>query len=341
MKKSLILDASPVFYRFAFSSTMYAKSKLKLKLNESGLYPFEEYRDIFIYSVINSIANMKIRFNVDEVILGIDSKPYWRKKLWSGYKFGRKSNDKSGIDWNALSDSIHEITNLLKENSNIKVIDIPGIEGDDVLFVLSKELSDRNHEVIVKSIDHDIYYCLEYPNVKYWQVKHNVKSKQCDFINFNESELNKMKFEHIFFGDSGDYILPVVSYTQFSEKFKEIYPNMTELKAWPKRFEIDQKFKEKFGESAYKQPRFGAKSYYKKQSKENFTDEEFLDRNPIHKLNLELNKKISLPEYIPNDIREKIINEYDISKESRNPQKLNEYFIQNNLFNLIGKIPQL
>jgi len=340
MKKVLILDASPVFYRYAFSSVQIAKNQLKIKPDENGIYPFNEYKDIFVYNVLNSISGMKNRFDVDEVVLAFDTKPYWRQRLWAGYKHGRKSNDKSGIDWNALSDAIHEIAEVLDESSNIKVINPKGIEGDDTLFVLSKELSERGDEVIVKSIDHDIYYCLAYENVKYWQVKHHTKTKECGYVSFNESELNKLKFEHAFFGDSGDYILSVVAFSQFSDKFKEVYPGITELQAWPKRYEIDQKFIEKYGVSAYKHPRFGAKSYYKKQEKEGFTNEEFLDRNPIYRMNYELNKKISLPEYIPDDIRRIIIDEYDKKHNEKNPAKLNEYFLGNNLFNLIGKIHQ-
>jgi len=340
-KTSLIVDASPVFYRFAYSSVSYAKNKLKLKPSEDGIYPFNEYKDIFIYSVINTISTMKQKFFADEIVLAIDTKPYWRTDLWKGYKHGRKSNDRSGIDWSALGDTIREILDILDESSNIRVIRIPGIEGDDILFVLSEELSKRGNDVIVKSIDHDIYYCLAYENVKYWQVKHSVKDKKCGFVQFNESELTKMKFEHVFFGDPGDSIFPVTAFTQFSKKFREIYPEMTELKVWPKRFEIDQAFIQKYGESAYKHPRFGAKSYYKKRDKEGFTDEDFLNRNPIHKLNLELNKKISLPEYIPNKIKKEIISEYDKEHPEKDAKRLNEYFLQNNLFNLIGKIPQL
>jgi len=340
MKKTLILDASPVFYRYAFSSVQIAKNQLKIKPDENGIYPLNEFKDIFLYNVLNSIISMKNRFQVDEVILAIDTKPYWRKDIWPGYKHGRKVNDNSGIDWEGLSEITSEISELLKDNSNIKLMKIPGVEGDDILFILSKELSDRGQEVIVKSIDHDIYYCLEYSNVKYWQVKHHVGTKDCGYVEFDKEELKKMKFEHVFFGDPGDYILSVVAFSQFSNKFREIYPDITELQAWPKRFEIDQKFKEKFGESAYKHPRFGAKSYYKKQVKEGFTNEEFLDRNPIYKLNYELNKLISLPEYIPNEIRERVIREYDKEQGSKNPKVLNEYFLSNNLFNLIGKIPQ-
>ena len=336
MNKILIVDASPIFYRYAFSSVQIAKNQLKLKPDENGIYPFQEYKDIFLYNVLNNIIQLKTIFNASEIVLAIDHKPYWRQRIWSGYKHGRKANDKSGIDWKALGETIREISEVLDKYSSIKILDIPGVEGDDVLFVLSEELSKQN-EVIVKSIDHDIFYCLINENVKYWQVKHHVKNKECGYVDFNESELEKMKFEHVFFGDPGDNILSVVSFSNFSEKFREIYPEITELQAWPKRFEIDQKFIEKYGVSAYKHPRFGAKSYYKKKEKEGFTDEEFLDRNPIYRLNYEVNKKISLPEYIPDDIRQKIKDAYYNKSNKKNLGELNKYLLENKLVNLMGK----
>ena len=84
--KSLIIDLSPVVYRWAFSSTaVYAKKNSKLS---NGLYNLNEYKDIFIFQVLDYLSKQKIRFGMEEVILAVDSKPYWRKDIWNGYKLG-------------------------------------------------------------------------------------------------------------------------------------------------------------------------------------------------------------------------------------------------------------
>ena len=340
---------SPVFYRFAFSSTTYASTRLKLKKDTDGLYNLDEYKDIFIFRTLDYISQFKTRFGADEIVLAIDSKPYWRKEHWSGYKFGRLKNDKTGINWTQQKDVTKEMVEVLKANSTYKVIDLARVEGDDTLFILSEELSNRGHEVVVKSLDHDIYYCLENPNVKYWQTKHNHKTKQCAFVEFHQDELDVLKWEHCFFGDKGDYLLGVNAYTQFSPEFKSLYPKMTELKAWPKRHEIDQAFiakhKVQYPElfeknklSAYKQPPFGAKSYNKKKLKEGFTDQEFLDRDPIHQLNYDLNTMLALPAGIPEDVRQLIIDEYDNTGKVLDTGALTKYFMDNNIFELIGKL---
>jgi hypothetical protein len=113
---------------------------------------------------------------------------------------------------------------------------------------------------------------------------------------------------------------------------------MTPDKVYPKRHEIDIKFQEKYGVSAYKHPRMGKKSFEKKMKKEGFTYKEFLERNPIYKWNFELNKKIALPEGIPDNIRESIIKSYDNAETIKNEAELSKWFMKYNMINLIGII---
>lgn len=336
--KTLIVDMSPILYRFTFSSTTSASNTLNLQKNEDGLYDFDAYKDIFIFKTLEAVSAFKGRFDVDEVVLAIDSSPYWRKEFWSGYKHGRLSTDKSGVDWLKAKESQRELIKMLTESSTFKVINIKGAEGDDVGFVLAEELSTRGHEVIVKSLDHDWIYNLENPNVKYWETKHTVKDKECGWVEFNESEIKTLKFEHCMFGDRGDFLLPVVYYSQFSAEFKAYRPNATEIQAYPKRYEIDMAFQKSHGVSAYKHPRLGAKSFYKKMDKEGFTVQEFLDRDPIYQLNYDLNKKLALPSGIPDYIRELILDEYDNTPIVRDNGQLTEYFMKYGLINLVGKL---
>lgn len=327
---------SPIFYRWTFSSTTEASKTLKV--NEDGLYNFDEYKDTFIYMVMDFIAKFKIRFGVEEVVLAIDSKPYWRQDFWSGYKHGRQSNDKSGVDWDKAKQAQFEIIDILSSFTSFKVIKLTGAEGDDIGFVLSEELSKRGHEVIVKSLDHDWIYNLVHDNVKYWETKHTVQNKTCGWVEFDENEINDLKYEHCMFGDRGDFLLPVVYYSVFSDEFKKKYPNLTELKAYPKRYEIDESFKRTFGVSAYKHPRMGAKSFKKKMDKEGFTPQEFLARNPIYQMNYDLNKKLALPSGIPQKIRDIIIEEYDKAPTDLDNKELANYFMKYGMLDLLGQL---
>jgi len=330
--KTLIIDFSPIYYRWIFSSTNEAEKVLKLEPEENGLLNFDDYKDIFIYRLFDDLSKMRNKFSVDEVVIATDQKPYWRSKLWSGYKHGRKTSEDK-IDWIKASKTLNELLDVLENYSSFKVLKIPEIEGDDILFTLSEYLSkDPNNEIILNSLDHDIMYALKYPNVKYWQTKHTSMTKECSFVEISQNEIKTKMFEHCFFGDPGDNIKNIVSYTQFSKEFQEKFPDLTPEKAYPKRHEIDIKFKEKYGVSAYKHPRFGKKTFYKKQ----INPKQILEENPIHKWNFELNKKISLPSGIPKEIKEKIIFEYENVETTKNIAKLNEFFMKYGLIELIG-----
>jgi len=341
MSKILIVDLSPIGYRWINSATKTAIKDLNIQKGEDGLYDFNEYKDIFIFKTLEHIALFKRKFQVDEIVLAIDSSPYWRLDYWDGYKYGRNTNDKSGINWIDAKASQREVIALLKEHSSFKVIDVKGAEGDDVGFVLTKELTAQGHEVIVKSLDHDWIYNLENPNTKYWETKHTVKDKECGWVAFNENDINTLKYEHCMFGDRGDYLLPVTYYSRFSDLFKEKYPKKTPLEVYPMRHKVDVLFKEKFGKSAYKQPPLGAISFYKKQVKEGFSTQEFLDRDPIYQMNYDLNKKLGLPDGIPTEIREKIIAEYNVSSDVKNNKALTDYFMGYGLIELIAHLPTL
>jgi len=338
MKKTLLVDMSPVYYRWIFSTTAASSKQLKLKKNEDGVYDLDEYQDIYIFKVLDYLTKFKNRFGVDEIVLAMDHGPYWRKEIWSGYKYGRHKNDKSGIDWSKAKKLQRKMTDILKNYSSFKVIDIPRVEGDDSLFVLSEELSKRGHEVIAKSLDHDIIYILEHENVSYWQTKHNAPSKSCGFVEYNGDEIKNLKYEHCVFGDKGDYLLPITAFTEFSDEFKKLYPDMTPLQAYPRRHEIDVAFEKKYGVSAYKHPRFGAASFHKKMEKEGFTLQDFLKKDPIHIKNFALNKQLGLPSGIPQEIRDLIIHEYDNTNTTRDEAKLIEFFTEYGIFELIGKL---
>jgi hypothetical protein len=309
----------------------------KNKKQENGLYDFSQYKDNVAFQVIDFLSKQKMQFSADELIIATDQKPYWREKIWPGYKHGRKTNDKSGIDWKGVSKLQSELVNILKDTSFI-VIDVQGAEGDDCAFVLSEYISNKG-EIIIHSLDHDWIQCLSYNNVSFWETKHSAKTKECGYCIKSPEEIETLRLEHWLAGDAGDYVKHIDSYTQFSDKFKEIYPNKTELEVYPKRFEIDMSFTKKYGESAYKHPRFGYKSFMKKIAKSGQSIDEFIDENPIRRMNAELNKVLVLMENVPEDIKQQIIESYESQKDkTRNIAVLNEYFLKSNNFELTGKI---
>ena len=335
MGRKLIYDLSPCLYGSLFSATTEVKRNgakpVQKPEYECPKFHFD-YGDIVTFKILDELTKLKRNFNVDEVIIAVDNSSggYWRKDYWAGYKYGRKKGrDDSEIEWDKAFPVFEDIKKLLKDHSSYKVLDVPRAEADDIGFVLSEYLSDEGHEIILYTVDHDWIYNLKHPGVQYW--KDNRTSKRdSHYVEAEPGELIELELDHLIGGDPGDYIKNVKAYSVFSPLFKEIYPHMTELKAWPMRHEIDIAFEEKYGESAYKHPRYGYKMFLRSK----LTVTELLAQNPIYKLNYDLNKIIAMPEGIPQEIRKNIIEEYHNAPSEKNAKELNTFFIENNLFEL-------
>ncbi len=339
--RTLIIDMSPILYSNLFSASSEAQ-KSGLKPIKEDQYdcpklPFE-YEDILIYKIFEELSMMKSQFQVQEIVLGFDNSKggYWRKKVYDRYKYARKgTRDDSPIRWDKAFEAFERIKSVLKLDTSFKTIDIPSVEGDDILMVLSKTLGDQGKDVIIHSLDHDLFYCTEHKNVSYFRTR-KTQRLPGHYVEPSKEELLDMRAEHCIIGDKNDGFLHVKAWTQFSPDFVAKYPKYTgkELELWSKHHEIDTKFKDKHGVSAYKQPRFGWKSYLKSGK----SVQELLDENPIHKLNYDLNKSLGLPEGIPENIQDSIIEEYNNADDTRHGKDLTKYFMDNHMFELTSKI---
>ncbi len=332
--KIAILDMSPILYGNLFSATNYAKNN-KIKKDDDGKYILEEYKDVVIQKIIEELAGYKNKFEVDELILAFDTptkEGYWRKDIWEGYKSKRKDQrDKSNIQWDEAFELFQELKNKFDNCSNSKVISVPRAEGDDVIFVLSEYLS-KNNKVIISSSDHDFLQCVS-DNCKFWRTTRTQGMEKSDFCYVTKEEKEDIIQEHIISGDDGDGFGHFKQYSRFSEEFLEKYPQYKnkELELYPKRFKIQEMFKKKYGEDAkaYNHPRFGYKSF--KKSKKELKN--VLKENKIFEMNYQMNKKLALPEYIPQEIKEQIINNYE--REHNNDSNcFDDFLIKNKLFEL-------
>ncbi len=338
-KRTLVVDFSPVIYANLFSATSEAKRngcEYIQESNHSKPKVVFNYEDILVFKIIEEISTLKTQFKADEVVLAIDNSKggYWRKDYWSGYKSPRaKARDDSEIEWDKAFDVFDRLKIILSESSTFKVINVERVEGDDIGFVLSEQLSNLGQEVILHSLDHDWIYNLKHPGVTYFRTR-KAQKKAGHYLTVEPGELVELELDHLIGGDPGDYIKNVKAYSVFSPEFKNLYPDKTPLQVWDKRHEIDMMFHDKYGVSAYKHPRYGYKMFLKSK----FTVKELLAQNPIYSKNYELNKKIAMPEGIPQEIRAEIIEQYNTVSVDRNPKELQKYFMSLGLFELISKI---
>lgn len=147
--------------------------------------------------VLNTLfANIR-KFNPCEIILCIDAvKTSWRKKVYSEYKANRKLlRDASDFDWSSYFEHINIFVEDLKFLP-FKVIQVPYSEADDIIAVLSKNLSDS--ENIVLSSDSDFIQLLKNPHVKIFDP---LKNKYV-----TDKDPDRTLHIKIIQGDSGDNI---------------------------------------------------------------------------------------------------------------------------------------
>ena len=285
---------------------------------------------------MNELSDLKYKFRVDEIVLATDNAKggYWRSAPYPIYKGHRKKGrEASEFEWGDAFVIFDEIKETLKNDSSFKMISIPRVEGDDIMFVLSEYLSLQNNEVILHSLDHDTVYNLKHPGVK-WYRHVKTSKKPGSFQDVTPGEILSLELEHVIQGDAGDNIKNVKSFSRFSKRFKSLHPDKCEIELYDKRFKLDELFEATYGESAYDHPRYGAKMFLKSKK----TIEEFLRENPIYKQNYALNRQIALPEGIPQTISASIIDNYNSASTTKNSAKLQSFFMNNGCFELIGKL---
>jgi 5'-3' exonuclease, N-terminal resolvase-like domain/T4 RNase H, C terminal len=164
--------------------------------------------DFLRHMVLNSLRSYKTKFGNEygEMVIACDNRNYWRKDIFPYYKARRKIvQDKSGLDWKTIFESLHRIKAEIKEFFPYRVIEVEKAEADDVIATLcSWKLITPGYDILIISADKDF--------VQLQASKATIK--QYDPIRkrwiVNPDPVRYMK-EHVLRGDVGDGIPNVLS----------------------------------------------------------------------------------------------------------------------------------
>jgi len=99
------------------------------------------------HMVLNSIKHYKKMFSEEygQLVLCYDSKFYWRKEKFPFYKQNRKKDrEKSNHNWSKIFEVLNKIRDELRNNFPYIVMEIYGAEADDIISILSKHISINN-----------------------------------------------------------------------------------------------------------------------------------------------------------------------------------------------------
>jgi 5'-3' exonuclease len=260
--------------------------------------------DLFRATTLNTIRAIYKKFKEEygELVIAADGKRSWRKEIFPFYKANRKKNrESSDIDWSSIFTNLNTIRQELKDNFPYRVIHIDTAEADDVIGTLVIELSSRilpqKEKILILSGDKDF--------VQLQMFNSSVEVKQYDPINkkyIESSDPKSFMKEHIIRGDVGDGI--------------------------PNFLSPDNTFVEGFRQKAITKK--NVDEWLQRSWEEICNDEE-------KKRNYKRNEVLIDLRFIPENIKQKIIHEYE-SQSEKDRSKIFNYFIKNKLKVLMESI---
>lgn len=181
----IIIDLSQFLISSVFAQVGSAKS-------------VEIEENLLRHILFNSIRAVKVKYkDYGDVVIACDDKNYWRKDLFPYYKAHRKkAREESPIDWNVVFECLDKFKQELRDNFPYKVIQVPHVEADDIIAVLTKHY--HHERVMIISSDKDFQQLQKYPFVG----QYSPITKKELHCSYPEQYL----LEHIIKGDTGDGI---------------------------------------------------------------------------------------------------------------------------------------
>jgi len=275
-------------------------SNLMVQIN--GRQAVELSEDLVRHMVLNSLRghNKKFRKEYGEMVIACDSKNVWRREVFPNYKAGRKANrEKSDHDWNAIFAMLGNIRSEIKEFLPYKVLELETAEADDIIAALVRRIQNRVGPNHLKKV-------LILSGDKDFIQLHNEWVKQYNpvlnkYVGKDENPALYIK-EHILKGDRSDGIPNVLSDDNvFIEGRRQKPLSRKKIDSWLEEVLMTM------------------------------TEEEEKNYNRNRKL-IDLN-------CIPQELEDKINNEFDNVKVATRDKILN-YFIKNKLKTLIEVIDE-
>jgi hypothetical protein len=211
--------------------------------------------------IINTLRSYKKKYGAayGDLVIACDGRTYWRKAYFPHYKAQRKkARDDSGIDWQVIFDTMHEVREDLLKVFPYKVLHVEGAEADDVIATLCEWAVDNYKEaslfdetvkpILILSGDGDFVQLQKYNNVKQFSpiLKKFVKADRAP---------EEIVFEHIIRGDKGDGVPNVLSADDCIVKGERQKPISTKaLESWinnPSTMPSDDAFKARFSRNKH------------------------------------------------------------------------------------------
>lgn len=138
----------------------------------------EQVKNIIRHATLTSLKSYKKTYSKEfgELILCCDSGDVWRKEVFKYYKYKRKKDKaESKIDWGFVYECMNQLQQDLIDYFPYKVIAVNRAEGDDVIGVLARWITENEQgdglyadppKILVASSDGDYAQLHDIPDLK-------------------------------------------------------------------------------------------------------------------------------------------------------------------------------
>lgn len=106
----------------------------------------QEVINLIRHIVLTTIQSYKKKYGKEygEIVICCDGRNYWRKDYFQYYKHGRKkARDESGLPWKLIFDTISQMKEDIAANFPYKVLNVDKAEADDIIAVMCEWSQDN------------------------------------------------------------------------------------------------------------------------------------------------------------------------------------------------------
>lgn len=170
-----------------YSGSMFSAIHVELARNPGAKCDIKFLR----HCLLNQLRSYYKKFKEDygEMVICLEGGSCWRKEIFPNYKAGRaKARIDSGIDWEEVFKNMNQITDELREVTPWKFMQIKGLEADDVIAILARNMEkigrvnlfEDVEKTVIVSNDKDYAQLQKLPWISQYLPRKGTTSKEMD-----------------------------------------------------------------------------------------------------------------------------------------------------------------
>lgn len=177
-----------------------------------------EVKNLIRHVTLSTLKSYKKKYGKEygELVICCDGRKYWRREFFEHYKAGRKkARDKSDLDWGLIFDTLNEMRQEIAEHFPYRVIHVDRAEADDIIATMTNWA--KTNDLVMEGLVEEpqkILILSSDGDFKQLQLSSNVKQwspMQKKYVTGTQREIVEKKIEHIVKGDAGDGVPNIFS----------------------------------------------------------------------------------------------------------------------------------